>query len=84
MSLTSSTAVDEQPQRQHQSRKEASDARCRDGAVGLMALLAAKQLGAERITAMSRHANRQELARFYGAIDIVQERGDQGVAKIRN
>ncbi|MEV0810720.1 zinc-dependent alcohol dehydrogenase family protein [Micromonospora sp. NPDC050200] len=54
-----------------------------DGAVGLMAVLAAKQLGAERIIAMSRHPERQELARFYGATDIVQERGDDGVAKIK-
>ena len=54
-----------------------------DGAVGLMAVLAAKQLGAERIIAMSRHADRQELARYYGATDIVEERGDEGVAKIK-
>ncbi|GEC09200.1 IMP dehydrogenase [Streptomyces spinoverrucosus] len=54
-----------------------------DGAVGLMAVLAAKQLGAERIIAMSRHPERQELARFYGATDIVEERGDDGVAKIK-
>jgi threonine dehydrogenase-like Zn-dependent dehydrogenase len=54
-----------------------------DGAVGLMAVLAAKQLGAERIIAMSRHPQRQELARFYGATDIVEERGDEGVAKIK-
>lgn len=54
-----------------------------DGAVGLMAVLAAKQLGAERIIAMSRHQDRQELARFYGATDIVEERGDDGVAKIK-
>ena len=54
-----------------------------DGAVGLMAILAAKQLGAERIIAMSRHPERQELARFYGATDIVEERGDEGVARIK-
>jgi threonine dehydrogenase-like Zn-dependent dehydrogenase len=54
-----------------------------DGAVGLMAILAARQLGAERIIAMSRHPERQELARFYGATDIVEERGDEGVARIR-
>ncbi|RXZ70796.1 IMP dehydrogenase [Agromyces albus] len=54
-----------------------------DGAVGLMAILAAKQLGAERIIAMSRHPERQALARFYGATDIVEERGDAGVAKIK-
>ena len=54
-----------------------------DGAVGLMAILAAKQLGAERIIAMSRHPERQKLARFYGATDIVEERGEEGVAKIK-
>ena len=54
-----------------------------DGAVGLMAVLAAKQLGAERIITMSRHKDRQELARFYGATDIVEERGEDGVAKIK-
>ncbi|MGN8553133.1 UNVERIFIED_CONTAM: zinc-dependent alcohol dehydrogenase family protein [Microbacterium sp. SLM126] len=54
-----------------------------DGAVGLLGILAAKQLGAERIIAMSRHADRQALARQFGATDIVQERGDDGVAKIK-
>jgi threonine dehydrogenase-like Zn-dependent dehydrogenase len=54
-----------------------------DGAVGLHAVLAAKQLGAERIIAMSRHADRQKLALEYGATDIVTERGDDGVAKIK-
>jgi threonine dehydrogenase-like Zn-dependent dehydrogenase len=54
-----------------------------DGAVGLMGVLAAKQLGAERIIAMSRHKSRQELALEYGATHIVTERGDEGVAKIR-
>lgn len=54
-----------------------------DGAVGLMAILAAKELGADRIIAMSRHPERQELARFYGATHIVEERGDEGVAKIK-
>ncbi|MGE2737448.1 zinc-dependent alcohol dehydrogenase family protein [Mycolicibacterium vaccae] len=54
-----------------------------DGAVGLMGVLAAKQLGAERIIAMSRHADRQALATFYGATDIVEERGDTGVARIK-
>lgn len=55
-----------------------------DGAVGLMAILAAKELGAERIIAMSRHPKRQELARFYGATDIVAERGTEGVAHIKD
>ena len=54
-----------------------------DGAVGLMAVLAAKELGAERIIAMSRNPARQALAREYGATDIVEERGDAGVARIR-
>jgi threonine dehydrogenase-like Zn-dependent dehydrogenase len=54
-----------------------------DGAVGLMGILAAKQLGAQRIIAMSRHPERQALARFYGATDIVEKRGDEGVAKIK-
>ena len=55
-----------------------------DGAVGLLAVLAAKQLGAERIIAMSRHQPRQQLAREYGATDIVVERGDDGVARIKD
>ena len=54
-----------------------------DGAVGLLAVLAAKQLGAARIIAMSRHAARQRLARTFGATDIVTERGDAGVAAIK-
>ncbi|WSQ15250.1 zinc-dependent alcohol dehydrogenase family protein [Streptomyces sp. NBC_01231] len=54
-----------------------------DGAVGLMAILAAKELGAERIIAMSRHPERQKLARYYGATDIVEERGEEGVVKIK-
>ena len=55
-----------------------------DGAVGLLAMLAAKQLGAERIVAMSRHESRQRLAVDFGASDIVAERGDEGVAKIKD
>jgi threonine dehydrogenase-like Zn-dependent dehydrogenase len=54
-----------------------------DGAVGLLGVLAARQLGAERIIAMSRHESRQELARGFGATDIVVERGDEGVARIK-
>ena len=54
-----------------------------DGAVGLLAVLAASQLGAERIIAMSRHEPRQQLAREFGATDIVTERGDDGVARIK-
>jgi threonine dehydrogenase-like Zn-dependent dehydrogenase len=54
-----------------------------DGAVGLLAVLAASQLGAERIVAMSRHAPRQQLTVEFGATDIVGERGDAGVARIK-
>ncbi|QDP98066.1 zinc-dependent alcohol dehydrogenase family protein [Microlunatus elymi] len=54
-----------------------------DGAVGLLAVLAAKQLGAERIIAMSRHASRQQLAVKFGATDIVEERGEEGVARVK-
>lgn len=54
-----------------------------DGAVGLLAILAANWLGAERIIAMSRHADRQRLACDFGATDIVEERGDEGVARIK-
>lgn len=54
-----------------------------DGAVGLMGVLAAKQMGAERIIAMSRHKSRQDLALEFGATDIVAERGDDGIAKIK-
>ncbi|MHA7154863.1 zinc-dependent alcohol dehydrogenase family protein [Arthrobacter sp. TMN-50] len=54
-----------------------------DGAVGLCGVLAAKRLGAERIIAMSRHEDRQALAREFGATDIVAERGDAGVKKVR-
>ncbi|MFL6125820.1 alcohol dehydrogenase catalytic domain-containing protein, partial [Actinophytocola sp.] len=49
-----------------------------DGAVGLLGVLAAQQLGAERIIAMSRHEPRQQLAREFGATDVVVERGDEG------
>ena len=51
-----------------------------DGAVGLMGVLSAKQVGAERIIAMSRHKSRQNLAQEYGATDIVSERSDAGIA----
>ena len=53
-----------------------------DGAVGLMGILAAQQMGAGRIIAMSRHAARQTLAKEFGATDIVAERGEAGIAKI--
>src|SRR5881296_3851195 len=55
-----------------------------DGAVGLLGVLSAKQMGAERIIAMSRHEKRQKLAREFGATDIVTERGDEGVARIKD
>lgn len=54
-----------------------------DGAVGLCGVLAARRLGAERIIAMSRHSDRQAIAREFGATDIVEARGDDGVAKVR-
>jgi threonine dehydrogenase-like Zn-dependent dehydrogenase len=54
-----------------------------DGAVGLLGVLSAKQMGADRIIAMSRHESRQRLAREFGATDIVTERGDKGVARIK-
>ena len=53
-----------------------------DGAVGLMAVLSAKQMGADRIIAMSRHTSRQDLALEFGATDIVPERGQEGIGKI--
>lgn len=54
-----------------------------DGAVGLMGVLAAKQMGAGRIVAMSRHKARQQLALEFGATDIVAERGAEGVARVK-
>jgi threonine dehydrogenase-like Zn-dependent dehydrogenase len=53
-----------------------------DGAVGLLGVLSAKQMGAGRIIAMSRHKPRQTLAREFGATDIVTERGDGAVARV--
>lgn len=55
-----------------------------DGAVGLMGVLAAKQMGADRIIAMSRHPERQKLAREYGATDIVEERGAEELRRSSN
>ena len=54
-----------------------------DGAVGLLGVLSAQQMGAGRIIAMSRHDTRQKLAREFGATDIVTERGDEGVARVK-
>ncbi|MGW1675010.1 zinc-dependent alcohol dehydrogenase family protein [Streptomyces sp. NPDC002324] len=55
-----------------------------DGAVGLCGVIAAKELGAERIIAMSRHESRQKLALEFGATDIVTERGDEGIARVKD
>jgi threonine dehydrogenase-like Zn-dependent dehydrogenase len=54
-----------------------------DGAVGLCAVLAAKRLGASRVVAMSRNADRQAVARAFGADDIVEERGQAGIDRIK-
>jgi threonine dehydrogenase-like Zn-dependent dehydrogenase len=54
-----------------------------DGAVGLCAVLAAKRLGAERIILMGRHKDRTDLGRDFGATDVVAERGEAGVARVR-
>ena len=54
-----------------------------DGAVGLLAVLAARELGATRIIATSRNEGRQRLAREYGATDVVEERGDDGAARVK-
>jgi threonine dehydrogenase-like Zn-dependent dehydrogenase len=55
-----------------------------DGAVGLMGVLAAREMGAERIIAMSRHGTRQRLALAFGATDIVAERGEDGIARVKD
>src|SRR3954463_16009925 len=55
-----------------------------DGAVGLLGVLSARQMGAERIIAMSRHESRQKLAREFGATDIVTERGEEGITRIKD
>ena len=54
-----------------------------DGAVGLCAVLAAKRLGAERIISMGRHKDRTDLGREFGATDVVPERGEEGVERVR-
>jgi threonine dehydrogenase-like Zn-dependent dehydrogenase len=54
-----------------------------DGAVGLCGVLAASQMGAEKVIAMSRHASRQEIAKRFGATHIVAERGDEGAEAVR-
>lgn len=55
-----------------------------DGAVGLSAVLASKQLGAERIILMGRHTDRTDLGVEFGATDVVAERGDEGIAKVKD
>src|SRR4051794_34843805 len=55
-----------------------------DGAVGLLGVMAAKQLGAARIIVMSRHESRQRLAVDFGATDVIEERGDDGVARAKD
>ena len=54
-----------------------------DGAVGICGVLAAKRLGAEQIIILGRHADRIALARDFGATDVVSERGEEGVARVR-
>jgi threonine dehydrogenase-like Zn-dependent dehydrogenase len=54
-----------------------------DGAVGLLGVLSAKTMGAERIIVFSRHPDRQALAREFGATDIVETRGDEGAAAVK-
>ncbi|MFB8350859.1 alcohol dehydrogenase catalytic domain-containing protein [Streptomyces niveus] len=54
-----------------------------DGAVGLLAVLSARQLGAERIILMGRHRSRTDLGRYFGATDVVAERGQEGIEKVR-
>ncbi|EPR76319.1 Threonine dehydrogenase [Leifsonia rubra CMS 76R] len=54
-----------------------------DGAVGLLAVLSAKQMGAERIILMGRHTARTDLGRTFGATDVVAERGEEGIEKVR-
>src|SRR5437667_2104030 len=63
--------------------KPARRSRLSVSAVGLLGVLSAKQMGAERIIVMSRHESRQKLAREFGATDIVTERGDEGVERIK-
>jgi threonine dehydrogenase-like Zn-dependent dehydrogenase len=54
-----------------------------DGAVGLSAVLAAKRLGADRVIALSRHEDRQKLAREFGATEIVEGRGDEAIEAVK-
>nr|WP_202035450.1 zinc-dependent alcohol dehydrogenase family protein [Streptomyces mexicanus] len=54
-----------------------------DGAVGLSGVISAKLLGAERIILMGRHRARTDLGRAFGATDVVPERGEQGIARVK-
>ena len=54
-----------------------------DGAVGLCGVIAAKRLGAEQIIILGRHPQRIALAKAFGATDVVSERGDEGIARVR-
>ncbi|TXN28342.1 zinc-dependent alcohol dehydrogenase family protein [Lacisediminihabitans profunda] len=54
-----------------------------DGAVGLLAVLSASQLGAEQIILMGRHQSRTDLGRKFGATDVVAERGEEGIERVR-
>jgi threonine dehydrogenase-like Zn-dependent dehydrogenase len=54
-----------------------------DGAVGLLAVLSAKQLGAEQIVLMGRRPGRTDLGREFGATDVVAERGEEGISQVR-
>jgi threonine dehydrogenase-like Zn-dependent dehydrogenase len=54
-----------------------------DGAVGLCGILSAQRLGAARLVAMSRHADRQAIAREFGATEVIEERGDAGVNRVK-
>jgi threonine dehydrogenase-like Zn-dependent dehydrogenase len=55
-----------------------------DGAVGLLAVLSAKRLGAEQIVLMGRHQARTDLGREFGATDVVSARGEEGIAAVRD
>lgn len=54
-----------------------------DGAVGLCGVIAAQRLGAEQIIVLGHHADRTDLAREFGATDVVAERGEQGIERVR-
>lgn len=55
-----------------------------DGAVGLLAVLSARRLGAQQIILMGRHKTRTDLGREFGATDVVAERGEEGIAMVRD